>query len=120
MKTRIQKIMKRLPLMAAILGAGLAMANSKPTHRPITVGQTQTVYYFSFSGSHGQEGTTANWNQVSQADFENSACDDGSAGCMIATTQVTGSGTLRPQSVTVDASSTPVESAYVIQAKNRD
>lgn len=85
MENSIQTIVKRLPLMAAILGAGLAMAQ-KSLDKSSNISQMSVhakadVAYFQYTGSiYSDAGYTnaANWNYMGTTAPSSNPCTNGS------------------------------------------
>lgn len=74
--SKMQTIVKRLPLMAAILGAGLAMAQNSHVqdNQPIRIGNTDYAW-FTYDGT-GSEIATTNYNagQDTECTTGNNTC----------------------------------------------
>lgn len=122
MEKSIQTIAKRLPLMAAILGAGLAMANT--SHSNATYKGYDDPVYFSFNGTPGQENITALWQEVSASDYSDLSCPGSKNGCGIVQNGATTTGTApnrHPSSVPVTGTAsnmTPiVDNTYTVDAQ---
>lgn len=78
MKISIKTIAKRLPLMAAILGAGLAMAqNSRAQNNQASRIGNADYAWFTYDGS-GPENSASNYTPGQDPE-----CEDGSSTCSI-------------------------------------
>ncbi|HTD94926.1 MAG TPA: hypothetical protein VK644_13970 [Chitinophagaceae bacterium] len=75
-------------------------------------------FYFQFSGTHSHESNIANWNEITQSQYDNGACTGlNQKGCQLKTDQKDMTGT-HPQVVPVDAFDIPQVSGSVKEVKN--
>jgi hypothetical protein len=124
-KNNAMHLKKTTPVIAIAIGLVLALATSAFKQAPKNK-SNDTIYYFRFDGTNGQEDQEAEWTAISQSVYDLSACNKSLRGCMLATTSITGSGSnLHPAQVDVDtdpnnpANKSPKTGDGVIEVKNR-
>lgn len=108
--------------VAVMLGLFLAVGTTafkdiKAPHKS----NSDTQFYFQFTGSHGNESNTSLWQQISATDYDNLDCPGANAGCKIITSSATGMApNVHPSSVPVDANSKPTVTGTTLEAAYRN
>lgn len=112
-----------LPACAVAVGVALVTVTSAFTEVPKTNGPL-AEYYFEYNQPTGQEADEAQWEPITQLEYEASTCSGLIHGCVLKTTSVTGSGTsMRPSKVNVTENNgeiAPITGDGVLEVKNRD
>lgn len=119
------KLNKWLPVCGFAIAIGLVGITSAFKDAPKQTNSQQTEYYFAYSApTTGQEDDESQWTPITQLEYTTATCDGQIHGCVLATTNVTGSGlNMRPDTVYVDIVNgefKPVVGDDVQDVRNRD
>jgi len=93
-------------IFAVIIALSLTFGLSSFKKEPAAKHRPDTIYYYQFTGTHGQESTMSKWTQLASLDDYNDVpCGNGSTNsCKIKNTTNSGS---NPTSVPLDANGFP-------------
>ncbi len=101
-------------IFAVVIALSLTFGLSSFKKEPAAKHRPDTIYYYQFTGTHGQESTMSKWTQLASSDdYDDLSCSSGNANsCKIKNTTNSGS---NPTSVPLDINGFPQPGAVNTQ-----